>query len=303
MASKKDYYEVLGITKNASAEDIKKAYRKLAREHHPDMVKDTDKKHAEERFKEINEAYQVLGDSEKKKMYDQYGHTAGQQNGFGGGQQGQWGPFSYSYGTGGQGASFDPMDIFEEFFGFGRGFGGQRQPRKGKDLQYEMSIEFAEAVHGAIKEITIESGTVKINIPQGARTGTELRFQGKGMKGPEGVPNGDLYITLRVPTPKEFQRAGDNLGTVRNIDFVQAVLGDTIEVPVIDIAQKSGMGKANLKIPAGTQSGMQFRVKGKGMPKLQGRGQGDVIVQVNIEIPKNISKKQRKLLEEYKNSN
>ncbi len=297
---KKDYYEVLGIAKGASAEDIKKAYRKLAREHHPDMVKETDKKHAEERFKEINEAYQVLGDTEKKQMYDQYGHTANHQGSSG--QQGQWGPFSYSYNAGGQGAQFDPMDIFEEFFGFGRGFGSQRQPRKGKDLAYDMSIEFAEAVHGAIKEVTVESGAVKINIPQGARTGTELRFQGKGMKGPEGVPNGDLYITLRVPTPKEFQRAGDNLGTLINVDFTQAILGDTIEVPVIETQEKSGLGKANLKIPSGTQSGTQFRVKGRGMPKLQGRGQGDVIVQVNVVIPKSINKKQRKILEEYRDS-
>ena len=133
---KKDYYEVLGIAKGASAEDIKKAYRKLAREHHPDMVKETDKKHAEERFKEINEAYQVLGDTEKKQMYDQYGHTANHQGSSG--QQGQWGPFSYSYNAGGQGAQFDPMDIFEELFGFGRGFGSQIQPGKGTYLAYDM---------------------------------------------------------------------------------------------------------------------------------------------------------------------
>lgn len=306
MANKKDYYDILGLSKGASDDDIKKAYRKLAREHHPDMVKDTDKDSAERRFKEINEAYQVLSDPDKKRMYDQFGHAgggfngAGGANGFGGfgNAQGQWGPFSYSYSTGGN-PNIDPMDIFEEFFGF-RGFGGQRRPRKGKNLYYEMPITFADAVHGLEKEIRAESGKVKVNIPPGVRNGTELRFPGKGMPGPDGVPSGDMYITLRVPTPKEFQRGGDNLGLAKEIDFVQAALGDTIEVPVVDVDSKTGIGTAKLKIPAGTQPNTQFKIKGKGMPKLRGRGQGDVIVQIKVTIPKRMSRKQKKKLEEYK---
>lgn len=307
MADKKDYYDVLGLKKGASDADIKSAYRKLAREHHPDMVKDTDKEAAEKRFKEINEAYQVLSDPQKKQMYDQYGHAAGGFNGTGGangfggaGAGGQWGPFSYSYTSGG-GPNIDPMDIFEEFFGF-RGFGGQRQPRKGKNLFYEMTITFADAVKGLEKEINAESGKLTINIPAGVRNGTELRFAGKGMPGPEGVPNGDMYITVRVPTPKGFQRAGDDLGILIDINFAQAALGDTVEVPVVDPKSKDGLGKAKLKIPEGTQPGTQFKVKGKGMPRLRGRGQGDVIVQVNIVIPKKLSKKQKEVLEQFKKS-
>lgn len=314
MANKKDYYEVLGVPKGASDADIKKAYRKLAREHHPDMVKDDEKHHAEARFKEINEAYQVLSDPEKKKMYDQFGHAAGGFNpnsgagagGYGGfgGAQGQWGPFSYSYTSNGQGnPNIDPFDIFEEFFGF-RGFGGQRAPRKGKNLYYELRIDFIDAVKGATKEISGESGRVKINIPQGARNGTELRFSGKGMPAQEeGVPAGDMFITLRVPTPREFQqRAGDNFGVLIDIDIAQAALGDTLEVPVVDETQSSGVGSAKLKVPAGTQPGTQFRVKGKGMPKLRGRGNGDVIVQVNVVVPKRLNRDQKQALEKYKNS-
>ena len=300
MASKKDYYEILGVSKSASADEIKKAYRKLAREHHPDMVKGSEKQGAEKRFKEINEAYQVLGDPEKRKQYNQFGHADfNAQSGAGGGfNQGQWGPFSYSYsGTGN--ADFDPFDIFEEFFGF-RGFGGARRPKKGKNLYYELHIDFVEAIKGMEKEINVESGKVKINIPKGVRNGTELRFAGKGMDGGEGIPKGDLYLTLRVRTPKQFERAGDNLGTRVEIDFVTAILGGQVDVPVIDKNKNNGIGSAKLKIPSGTQSYTQFRVRGKGMPKLHGTGHGDVIAQVEVKIPKRVSRKQKKLLEEYK---
>lgn len=304
MANKQDYYDVLGVTKGASDDEIKKAYRKLARQHHPDMVKDTDKSSAEKKFKELNEAYQVLSDPQKRKVYDQYGHAGtgfngGNTGGFG--QGGQWGPFSYSYtSTGGQG-NIDPFDIFEEFFGF-RG-GQHRKPKQGKSLHYELRIDFSDAVKGNETEIRGESGPVKIRIPKGIRDGTEIRFEGKGMPGPDNLPNGDLYITFRVNTPKEFQRAGDNLGTLVELDFTQAILGDTIDVPVIDEKSKSGMGHAKLKIPAGTQPNTQFRLKGKGMPRLQGSGYGDIIVQVAITIPKKINSKQKRLLEEYSKSN
>ena len=167
MANQKDYYQVLGVEKNASSDDIKKAYRHLAREHHPDMVRDGDKAAAEKRFKEINEAYQVLSDPQKRKMYDQYGHTGagfgfeGGPSGFG--SAGQWGPFTYTYTSNGQEPSggpfgfgdFDPFEVFENVFGF-RGFGGSRGPKRGKNLYYEMAIDFSESVFGLEKEINIE---------------------------------------------------------------------------------------------------------------------------------------------------
>ncbi len=304
MASKKDYYDVLGIKRSASEAEIKNAYRKLAREHHPDMVAKEDKEQAEKRFKEINEAYQVLNDPEKRKMYDQYGHA-----GFGPGQAGgnpfagaggQWGPFSYSYSTSGNpnDMGFDPFDIFEDVFGF-RGFGGARQPRKGKNLFYEMHIDFADAVKGIEKEVNIDSGKLKIKIPQGARDGTELRFAGRGMPGPEGVPAGDLYISLRVKTPKEFQRVGDNLATSIEINFATAALGGEVEVPVVDIENSTGVSKVKIKIPSGTQPNTQIRLRGLGMPRLQSSGRGDVVVQVFISIPKRLNKKQKQALEEY----
>ena len=320
MATKKDYYEVLGVPRSASQDELKKAYRKMAREHHPDVAAGADKTEAEKRFKEINEAYQVLSDPQKKKMYDQFGHAAfggasgsgaeagGPFGGFGGfggfgSQGGKWGPFSYTYtssGNMGNGTDFDPFDIFEEVFGF-RGFGGQRGPRKGKNLYYELHVDFADAVRGAQKTINVETGNLSIKIPQGARDGTELRFTGKGAPGPQGSPAGDLYVSLRVRTPQEFQRVGDNLGTAVELDFVQAILGDTVEVAVVDENSASGVGRAKLKIPAGTQHGTQFRLKGKGMPKLRGTGKGDIIVQVFIKIPTKINRKQRRLLEEYEN--
>jgi DnaJ-class molecular chaperone len=301
MANKKDYYDILGLSKTSSADDIKKTYRKLAREHHPDMVAKEDKAGAEKRFKEINEAYQVLSDPEKKKMYDQFGHAGFGPGGAGnaGGPFGAGGPFTYTYSSQGGDFGFDPFDIFEEAFGF-RGFRGARRPRKGKNLYYELHVAFVDAVKSVDKEINIESGKLTIKIPQGARNGTELRFAGKGMPGPDGIPPGDLFISLRVATPKQFQRVGDNLATAIEIDFIQAILGDTVEVPVVDPDSKDGVGKAKLKIPVGTQPGMQFRLQDKGMPRLRSHGRGDVVVQTFIKIPKRLNKKQKKLLEDYK---
>lgn len=316
MASSKDYYEILGLNKNASDEDIKKAYRNLAREHHPDMVEETDKKSAEQRFKEINEAYQVLNDPQKRKMYDQFGNagpgfSGGGQGGmggsggpFGGFGQGGWGPFTYTYKTtNGAGGSagmndFDPFDIFEDFFGF-RGFSGRRAPKKGKNLYYELHIDFKDAVFGLEKELSVESGKVKIKIPKGVHDGTEIKFSAKGMPGPEGAPPGDLFITVRLRLPKEFRRIGSTLGTVVTLDAVQAALGTVVEVPVVDPTSKDGLGTAKLKIPPGTQNGTQFRLRGKGLPGIQRSVNGDVIAQVVLEVPKSLSRKQKKILTEY----
>lgn len=306
MANGKDYYEILGLTKNASADDIKKAYRNLAREHHPDMVSENDKKDAEKRFKEINEAYQVLSDPQKKQMYDQYGQAGPGFSGGGSGPfgsaAGNWGPFTYSYSSSGGKQGFDnvdPFDIFEDFFGF-RGFGGNRAPKKGKNLYYELHVEFKDALFGLEKEVNIESGKVKIKIPAGVHDGTEVKFAGKGMPGPDGAPTGDLFITIRYRMPAGFNRVGDHLVSVKELDAVTATLGDTIDIDVIDTKTNSGVGSTKLKIPGGTQHGTQFRVRGKGMPRLRGDGFGDLIVQVLVTVPKRISKKQRKILEDFK---
>lgn len=304
-----DYYDILGVSRNASASEIKKAYRKLAREHHPDVVAKEDKKQAEKRFKEINEAYQVLSDPEKKSMYDRMGHAGFNANGgnraggsgfsgFGGNAGGQWGPFSYTYTSRGNSSNVDPFDIFEEVFGF-RGFRGRR-PQKGKNLYYELHIDFADAVKGVEKEIKVETGKLKIKIPKGARNGTELRFAGKGMSGPKNLPSGDLYITLKVKVPKEFRRVRSSLVTKLEVNFVTAILGGAADVSVVDEKSKNGLGTAKVKIPAGIQPNTQIRLRGKGMPRLRGSGNGDVIVQVFIKIPQKLNRKQKKILEEYK---
>jgi len=299
MANGKDYYIILGVGKGASQEEIKQAYRKLAREHHPDMVDAANKESAEKRFKEINEAYQVLGDSQKRSMYDQFG-TADPNAGFGG----QRGPFTYTYTNGGEspfgfgGGDFDPFDIFEEFFGF-RGFGGARRPKKGKNLHYEINISFRDAIFGLEKEINVESGKVLIKIPSGVGDGTELRFAEKGMPGGAGMPNGDLFLTIRVAYPKEFRVINNNLVVVMELDAVKAILGDVVEIPVVDLTQHNGLGKAKLVIPSGTQYGAQFVVRGKGLPRLGSKNQGDVLVQVLVVTTKKLSRKQKELLEEF----
>jgi molecular chaperone DnaJ len=306
MANGKDYYQILGVPKNASQEDIKQAYKRLAKEHHPDMVDASNKESAEKRFKEINEAYQVLGDEQKRKMYDQFG-AADPNMGFGGqgaGGAGQWGPFSYTYSSGGAdgspfdfGASdFDPLDIFEDFFGF-RGFGGARRPRRGKNLNYEMVIDFKDALLGLEKEINVESGRVLIKIPAGVRDGSELRFVGKGMPGGQGMPSGDLFLTLKVRYPSEFKVINGNLVVAVEISFVKAALGGEIEIPVVDLSKPNGIGRVKLKIPAGTQYGTRFVVKGRGMPVVHRKGQADVLVQVLVKTPSRLSREQKDLLE------
>ncbi len=305
MANGKDYYQILGVGRNASSEEIKTAYKKLAKEHHPDMVDASNKESAEKRFKEINEAYQVLGDPQKRKMYDQFGTADPNASGFGGQRAGQWGPFSYTYTTG-SGANpfdfgnsdFDPLDIFEDFFGF-RGFGGSKRPKRGKNLHYEMVIDFKDAVFGFEKEVNAESGKVKIKVPSGVRDGTELRFGGKGMPGDTGMSSGDLYITIRVKYPKEFRFAGDTLFVVKEINFVEATLGTEIKIPTVDMSRNDALSETTLKIPSGTQYGAKFIIRGKGMPNINRRGQGDILVQVVINTPTRLSKEQRDLLDKY----
>ncbi len=305
MATVKDYYEILGVNRNASAEDLKQAYKRLAKTHHPDMAAPDNKKEAEEKFKEINEAFQVLSNSEKRQMYDQVGHAAFQQGAAGGGagpfggQGGQWGPFTYS--RGGAGIDFgdleDPFDIFESVFGF-RGFRGQA--RRGRNLSYSFTIGFLEAARGLAQEIKVDGKKIKIKIPVGVRDGTELRFTGEGEPGPNGTPPGDLYLTIRIRPHPTFTRVRDDLYLAREISFAKAALGDVIEVPVLAPEKSEGEEVVKLKIPPGTQHGTDFRLRGKGFPRLHDAGRGDQYVRVFIKIPKKLTREEKDLLERLK---
>ena len=286
----KDYYQILGITKGANEADIKKAYRKLALEHHPDRNKGD--KTSEEKFKEVTKAYEVLSDPQKKQAYDQFGHGAFEQgagqgagggNPFAGGFGGAGGPFSYTYTTGGNAGGFDfgggadPFEIFEQFFGGGNPFGrGQRRP------VYSIAIEFMDAVKGATKRITVEGKTQTVKIPAGIDNGQRVRF-------------GAYDILVEVRPDKRFKREGNDVVTEEEITFPEAALGTEIEVVTVE-------GKVKLKIPSGTQPNTVIRLSQKGIPSVSGRGRGDHYVQVKVVIPKNLSSHQKELLREFDSS-
>jgi molecular chaperone DnaJ len=348
--SKRDYYEVLGIPRDADESAIKSAYRRLARQYHPDVNKSDD---AEERFKEINEAHEVLSNAEKRQMYDRFGHAAA-QGGFG-----QAGPGAGFGGFGGFG------DIFEEFFG---GFGGMRTgprgPERGDDLRYDIEITFQEAVFGTEKEIEIprletcpvcqgsgaEPGTkpircpqcngsgevrrtqqtilgsfvsvstcprcngereiaptpctncrgqkrvrvtrkLSVTIPAGVDDGMRIRLAGEGEPGGRGGPAGSLYVVLHVRPHPLFQRQEADILLELPVNIVQAALGAEIEVPTLD-------GKTRLTVPAGTQHGAVFRLRGKGVPILRSTRRGDQLITVHVIVPEKLNDKQRKLLKE-----
>lgn len=351
--SKRDYYEALGIAKGASDDEIKKAYRKMAKKYHPDVNKDKD---AEDNFKEINEAYEVLSDPQKKATYDQFGHAGMDGANFGGGQ--------------GFGGFEDLGDIFGSFFGGGFGGGQRRQnsngPRKGNDRFMQMRIEFMDAIFGKEEEVTIEvdeqcgacggtgafsksdiktcstcggSGSVtsqqrtpfgvfqsqsvcpdcngtgksvakkcdkchgrgyehkrvklNIKIPAGIQSGQQVRVPNKGERGANGGPNGDLYIEILVTRHKTFVRDGNDIRISVPISAVDATLGCKVDVPTV-------YGDVELSIPAGTQYGQQFRLRGKGVKSARG-SQGDQFVEINVEIPTKISHDERELYEKIKN--
>jgi len=296
---KKDYYTVLGLSKGASVSDIKKAYRVLARKYHPDVDKSVG---AEQRFKEINEAYQVLSDSKKKAAYDQFGHAAFSQ---GGGGQGfsEQGPFSgfsrgpggfrWSYDTGGHEANFggfeDLGDIFSSFFGGGFA----RGPRKGRDLYYTLAVDFMDAVNGRERTITFNGKRLKVKIPAGIRAGAKLRFKGEGEPSPNNGPKGDLVLQIHINPHRKFLRRDDDIFSVEEISFVDAILGTKLSVETVK-------GIVKLKIPSGTQPGTEFKLRSKGVVHLRGRGSGDHYVKMRVVIPKRLSQKERKLLEEYR---
>lgn len=355
--SKQDYYELLGVAKTASDDEIKKAFRKLARKYHPDVNRDNPQE-AESKFKEINEAYEVLSNPERRAQYDQFGHAA-----FEGGQSGAGGFGGFGGFGGGQGGF---GDIFDMFFGGQGGFGGrQAGPEKGSDLRYDLEISFEEAAFGKETDIQIprteDCGTchgsgaapgthpetcsqcrgtgqvqvaqntpfgrmintrscdrchgtgkivqtpcktcsgkgkirakrkIHIKIPAGVDNGSRLRVAHEGEAGMRGGPPGDLYVYIFVKSHKLFVREGNEVICDVPISFVQASLGDEIEVPTLD-------GKVKLRIPEGTQSGTVFRIKEKGIPYLRGNGRGDQHVRVKVLTPQKLNDKQRALLQEF----
>ena len=351
--AKKDYYEVLGLKKGASENDIKRAYKRLASKHHPD--KNQGSKEAEEKFKEINEAYEVLGDDQKRAAYDQYGHAAFEQGGGAGG-----------FGGGFGGADFGDMfgDIFGDIFGGGGGGRGRQRVVRGEDLRYDLEITLEEAVKGITKDIQINtlvhcdscggsgaekgskvetcphchgSGRIRrqqgffvsesicptchgsgkkiekpcrschgegrvhkkenlsVKIPAGVDTGNQLRLAGKGAAGENGAPAGDLYVVIHVREHNIFERDGNNLYCEVPISFATAALGGEIEVPTLD-------GRVKLKIPAETQTGKLFRMRGKGVSSTRSGYAGDLICRIVVETPVNLTSEQKELLQKLEES-
>ena len=290
--AQRDYYEVLGVSKNASDDEIKKAYRKLAIKYHPD--KNPGDKEAEAKFKEINEAHDVLSDKQKRARYDQFGHAGvgGAGNPFGAGGN-PFGGFNYN----GQTFNFDfggggLDDILGSIFGFGS---ASRRPRRGADYQTSVTISFEEAIFGTTKSISNDGKDLKIKIPAGIDDGMSIRLHGKGGEAPEGGEKGDLYVHIKVKPHKHLTREGAIILSEEKIDMVDAALGCEIDVETVD-------GKITMKVPAGTQSGTPFKLSGHGVPFRADGDRGPHIVTVIVETPKNLSKKQKELLEEFKNN-
>jgi molecular chaperone DnaJ len=359
MMSKRDYYDVLGLSKGASADEIKKAYRKKAKELHPD--RNADNPEAETQFKEANEAYEVLKDEDKKAAYDRYGHAAFEGGMGGGGRPG--GGFGGAQGQGDFASAFSDVfdDLFGDFMGGQRG-GGRQRASRGADLRYNMRITLEDAHQGLQKTIQVptsvqcdacsgsgaEGGaepttcptcsgmgkvratqgfftvertcptcsglgqTIKnpckvcsgagrvqkeralsVNIPKGVETGTRIRLAGEGEAGLRGGPPGDLYIFIEVAQHDLFDRDGAHLHCRVPVSMIVAALGGNIEVPSID------GGRSRVAIPAGSQSGRQMRLRGKGMPALRGQGFGDMFIELAVETPVNLTSKQKDLLREF----
>ena len=353
--AKRDFYEVLGVGKGASADEIKKAYRKRAKEFHPD--RNADNPDAESKFKEANEAYEILKDAEKKAAYDRYGHAA-----FEGGMGGGGGRGGHP-GNGDFASAFSDVfdDLFGDFMGGGRG-GGRQRAARGSDLRYNLRVSLEEAYSGLQKTIQVPttvscgscSGTgaeggaepstcptcqgmgkvraqqgfftvertcptcsglgkiiqnpckscngagrvekdrsLSVNIPSGVETGTRIRLAGEGEAGMRGGPTGDLYIFIDVAKHDLFERDGVNLFCRVPVSMTSAALGGDIEVPTID------GGRSRVKIPAGSQSGRQMRLRQKGMPALRGAGQGDMFIEIAVETPVNLTSRQKELLREF----
>ena len=353
--AKRDYYETLGASKGASADELKKAYRTKAKELHPD--RNSDNPNAEAQFKEINEAYDVLKDADKKAAYDRYGHAAFEGGMGGGGQRGQGGQGDFA-------SAFSDVfeDLFGDFMGGGRGGGGRSRAQRGSDLRYNLRVSLEESFSGVQKTINVptsiscdtcrgtgaEGGaepvtcptcsgmgkvraqqgfftvertcptcsgagqivknpckscggagrtekerSLSVNIPAGVETGTRIRLAGEGEAGMRGGPSGDLYIFIEVKDHPIFQRDGVHLFCRVPITLATAALGGEVEVPTID------GGKSRVKVPAGSQTGKQMRLRAKGMPALRGGGAGDMLIELAVETPVNLTARQKEILREF----
>jgi curved DNA-binding protein len=299
----KDYYKILGVNKDASEKDIKKAYRKLAAKHHPD--KNPDDKASEEKFKEINEANEVLSDKEKREKYDtlgsnweayqntgddwrDYANQANQRKSRGDGYSYQGDPSGF-YGQGAQGGD-DFSSFFESYFGAGgRSARGQRPTHSGGDTQAEMPITLLEAYEGSKRTFEIHNEKLRITIKKGAYDGQQLKIKGKGQSGAQGGKRGDLYIILKVQADPRFERRGDNLLYNASVDLYTAILGGKIEVPTFT-------GTLKITVPKGSETGKTLRLKGKGMPKYnKPTTHGDLLVKLNVDLPKTLTKEEEEL--------
>lgn len=301
-----DYYKILGIDKNASADDVKKAYRKLARKYHPDM--NPNDKEAEKKFKEINEANEVLSNAENRAKYDKYGEhwKHGEEYERAQQQQRQQQQYSGNYGSGFSGADFGEGEDFSDFFqsmfggsggGFGRSSRGSASGKfKGQDVSAELNLGLRDAAKTHQQTFEINGKKVRITIPAGVYDGQQIKLKGHGNPGINGGPNGDLYITFNISEDQDFKREGDNLRTSVNLDLYTAVLGGNINIQTLD-------GSVNLKVKPETQNGTTVRLKGKGFPVYKKEGEaGDLYVTYNVKIPTNLSEKQKELFQQLKNS-
>lgn len=300
--SKKDFYQILGVTKSSTPDEIKKAYRKLAMQFHPD--KNQGNKKAEDKFKEISEAYEVLSDAEKKRNYDMFGHAGAQGNPFGGQQQGG-NPFGRSGGHPFGGA--DINDLFGDIFGEAFGAGGTRQRNtsqqrsnnnKGADLRYTLGISFEEAAAGTEKVISFarqigsreEAAKLSVTVPAGVKDGQRLKLAEEGDK-PSSGPAGDLYVIISLNDHLLFKREDADVLLDLPVKYTEAILGTEIEIPTLT-------GKVQIKIPQGIYSGQVLRLKGKGFPRIGGIGVGDMLVRLLVDTPQKTNSRQKELLEE-----
>lgn len=303
MASAPDYYKTLGVSRSATEDEIKKAYRKLARTHHPDAGG------SEEKFKEINEAYEVLSDAKKRKLYDQYGTADAQKIPFGGGAGGagfgSWADIleSIRHGEGAFGGNWDVSDIFgggQGFGGFGgAGFGGQPRPAKGRDMNVTLNVSFQEAFDGCTKKVSVKvpgataAETLDVKVPAGAVDGGRVRFRGKGAEGANGGPAGDLLVTTRISPHPLFSRSGADVLLSVPVTVAEAALGASIVVPAPDGS------KIRIKVPAGTQDGAEMKVSGKGAVDVKAGGTGALLITIHVEVPRTMTPEQEQAMIDF----